>query len=70
MLEKATRKRTDGRKTLPVCLDRELIKNLKRAALDDERNVYEIVEEASRTWLRRRAVKSGRGKPAVRVAGE
>ena len=34
-----------------VYLDGELIKELKKAALDQERNVYEIVEEASRDWL-------------------
>jgi hypothetical protein len=50
---KSARPRTDGRRTLLVYLDGELIKELKRAALDEERNVYEIVEEASRDWLRR-----------------
>jgi hypothetical protein len=51
---KSARPRPDGRKTLLVYLDGELIKNLKKAALDDERNVYEIVEEAARDWLERR----------------
>ena len=31
-----------------------LIKELKKAALDDEMNSYEIVEEATRQWLERR----------------
>ena len=44
---KATRPRTDGRRTLLVYLDGELIKNLKKVALDEEKNVYEIVEEAN-----------------------
>jgi hypothetical protein len=48
------RSRTDGRRSLLVYLDAELIKELKKAALDDERNAYEIVEEAARDWLARR----------------
>ncbi len=46
--------RTDGRKFLLVYLDAELIKELKKVALDDDRNAYEIVEEAAREWLVRR----------------
>jgi hypothetical protein len=53
------RSRKDGRKSLLVYLDAGLIKDLKRAALDDDRNVYDIVEEISRQWLERRA-KRGR----------
>jgi hypothetical protein len=45
--------RADGRRTLLVYLESELIKDLKRAALDEERNVYEIVEDAARDWLKR-----------------
>ena len=55
---KPTRARTDGRRTLLVYLDGDLIKALKKVALDEEKNVYEIVEEASREWLTRRV---GRG---------
>ncbi len=51
---KGARPRTDGRRTLLVYLDGDLIKDLKKAALDDECNVYEVVEDASREWLRRR----------------
>ena len=54
------RPRTDGRKTLLVYLDGDLIKNLKKVALDEERNVYEIVEEAAKDWLARR-----KGAPAT-----
>jgi len=50
----ASRKRGDGRKQLLVYLPPDLIKDLKKAGLDDDRNVYEIVEEASRQWLARR----------------
>ena len=46
-----SRKREDGRKQLLVYLPPELIKDLKKAGLDDERNAYEIVEEALRAWL-------------------
>jgi hypothetical protein len=51
------RVRADGRRSLLVYLDAQLIKNLKKAALDDERNAYEIVEEATRAWLAKRARK-------------
>jgi hypothetical protein len=54
---KMPRSRKDGRKSLLVYLDAGLIKDLKRAALDDDRNVYDIVEEISRQWLERRAKK-------------
>lgn len=43
--------RPDGRKKLVVYLEPELIKNLKKAALDEDRNAYEIAEEAVRDWL-------------------
>lgn len=43
--------RSDGRRTLLVYMDPALIKDLKKAALDEERNVYEIVEDAARDWL-------------------
>jgi hypothetical protein len=48
------RTRRDGRKSLLVYLDADLIKELKKAGLDDNRNVYEIVEEAASDWLVRR----------------
>jgi hypothetical protein len=38
-----------------VYLDADLIKSLKMAALDEERHVYEIVEEATQRWFERRA---------------
>jgi hypothetical protein len=47
----AVRSRADGRKPFLAYLDADLIKNLKKAALDDERNAYEIVEEAVSDWL-------------------
>ena len=54
----ADRVRPDGRRSLLVYLDAQLIKELKKAALDDERNAYEIVEEATRDWLAQRARKA------------
>jgi hypothetical protein len=53
----ADRSRADGRKSLLVYLDAHLIKELKKAALDHDRNAYEIVEEATRDWLAHRGKK-------------
>jgi len=55
---KSPRFRTDGRKSLLLYMDAALIKELKRAALDDDTTSYEIVEEATRLWLARRAKKA------------
>lgn len=53
----ADRARADGRKPFLSYLNADLIKELKKAALDDDTNAYEIVEEAVRAWLARRAKK-------------
>ena len=53
--EKPIREREDGRRPLMTYLDADLIKELKKAALDDDCNVYQIVEEASRDWLAKRS---------------
>jgi hypothetical protein len=55
---KASRSRDDGRKGLFVYLDAVLIKELKKVALDDDTNAYEIVEEAIQQWLARRGKKA------------
>jgi len=55
---KVSRSRSDGRKSLLVYMDAGLIKELKKAALDDDRNAYEIVEETIREWLARRSKKA------------
>jgi hypothetical protein len=47
----SSRARADGRKSLLVYLDPDVIKQLKKAALDEDRNAYEITEEALRDWL-------------------
>jgi hypothetical protein len=49
--KKSGRVRADGRKSLLVYLDEDVIKQLKRAALDEDRTAYEITEEAVRQWL-------------------
>jgi hypothetical protein len=46
-----SRTRADGRRQLLVYLDPEVIKQLKKAALDEDRTAYEITEEAVREWL-------------------
>jgi len=52
-LKISARSRTDGRRTLLVYMNSDLIKEVKKIALDEERNVYEIVEEATFDWLNR-----------------
>ena len=53
-----TRIRTDGRRSLLVYLRPDVIKELKKAALDEDRTAYEITEEAVSEWLAAR--KTGR----------
>jgi hypothetical protein len=55
------RSRPDGRKSLLVYLDPDVIKELKKAALDEDRTAYEITEEAVSAWLAARRA-SGKGK--------
>jgi hypothetical protein len=45
------RQRADGRKSLLVYLHPDIIKQLKKAALDEDRTAYEITEEAISAWL-------------------
>jgi hypothetical protein len=49
--KRLTRTRADGRRSLLVYLHPELIKELKKAALDEDRTAYEITEEAVAAWL-------------------
>lgn len=46
-----SRNRPDGRKQLLVYLDPNVIKEVKKAAVDQDRPVYEIAEEALSAWL-------------------
>jgi hypothetical protein len=50
------RARADGRRPLLVYLDQNVIKRLKKAALDNETTAYEITEIAVREWLANRKV--------------
>ncbi len=51
------RTRADGRKSLRVYLHPDVIKELKKAALDEDRTAYEITEEAVSVWLAARKPK-------------
>lgn len=53
-VEMTTRTRPDGRRSLLVYLDPEVIKQLKKAAVDEDRTAYKITEEAVRDWLRKK----------------
>jgi hypothetical protein len=50
----AARVRSDGRRQFLIYLQPEIILELKRAALDQDRPAYEVAEEAIREWLRTR----------------
>jgi hypothetical protein len=50
-LKPVARLRPDGRKSLLVYVDPEVIKRLKKAALDLDMNAYEIAELALKSWL-------------------
>jgi len=54
MAPRSNRPRRDGRKPLLVYLDEALIKELKKVAVDEDCNAYDIVEAATRTWLDKR----------------
>ena len=45
------RARADGRRSLLVYLRPDVIKELKKVALDEDRTAYEITEEAISAWL-------------------
>jgi hypothetical protein len=48
----AVRTRADGRRQLLLYMDPEVVRELKRAALDSDRPAYEIAEEAIREFLK------------------
>jgi hypothetical protein len=50
----AARMRGDGRRQLLIYMLPDVIKDLKRAALDEDRPAYELAEEAIVDWLKRR----------------
>ena len=45
--------RKDGRRPLLVYLPPDMIRDLKKAAVDGDRHVYEIAEDAFAAWLAR-----------------
>jgi hypothetical protein len=49
----AVRIRGDGRRQFLTYLSADLIKELKRAALDEDRPAYELAEEAIRDFLKK-----------------
>ncbi|MBY0255024.1 MAG: hypothetical protein K2X54_27175 [Methylobacterium organophilum] len=53
--------RPDGRRPLYVYLPPDLIVSLKKAALDENRPVYALVEDAVTLMLQARGVKAGQG---------
>jgi hypothetical protein len=50
----AARTRRDGRRQLLIYLAPEVVKDLKRAALDEDRPAYLLVEEAILEMLKKR----------------
>jgi hypothetical protein len=48
------RPRADGRRALLLYMTPDLIKGLKKEALDEDRTAYEIVEELVGQWLTNR----------------
>ncbi len=54
----SARKRADGRRQLLVYLPPAVIKEVKKAAVDEDTTASAIAEEALRAWLARRTAKS------------
>jgi hypothetical protein len=50
-----SRKRADGRRQLLVYIAPEVIKDVKKVAVDDDTTASSITEEALKDWLKRRA---------------
>ena len=50
----AARARSDGRRQLLIYMTPDVVKDLKRAALDLDRPAYELAEEAILEWLKKR----------------
>jgi|tagenome__1003787_1003787.scaffolds.fasta_scaffold20062697_2 predicted transcriptional regulator len=52
-------RRKDGRRSLLVYMESDLIKELKKLAVDREVTVFSIVEDAVRDWVRRQEKRDG-----------
>jgi hypothetical protein len=50
----APRSRDDGRRQLLIYMKQDIIKDLKRAAIEDGRPAYELAEEAILDFLRKK----------------
>jgi hypothetical protein len=50
----AARMRGDGRRQLLIYMLPDVVKDLKRAALEEDRPAYLLAEEAILDWLKRR----------------
>lgn len=48
-----------GKKQVLVIMDRGVIKEVKMAALDDDRKMSHVFEEAAREWLAKRKARKG-----------
>ncbi|BAQ45813.1 hypothetical protein [Methylobacterium aquaticum] len=57
------RQRTDGRRQLLVYLPPAVIKEVKKAAVDEDTTASSITEEALKDWLKRRTAKSASQAP-------
>jgi hypothetical protein len=43
-----------------VYIEPELVKNVKKTALDEDRPAYEIVDDALKDWMEAKAQKNGK----------
>jgi len=63
------RVRDDGRQSLLVYMEASLIRDLKKAAIDEQCNAYEIVEAATRKWLADRSAPEVKPKKSKSLSG-
>lgn len=57
MPDEEKKKRDDGRRQLTTFMDPEVLKELKMAAIAEDKKAYECVEEAVVAWLKARKTK-------------
>jgi hypothetical protein len=50
-----------GKRQMLVIMDQQVIKEAKMAALEDDRKMSHVVEEATREWLAKRKARKGTG---------
>jgi hypothetical protein len=49
----------EGKKQMLIIMDQELIKDVKKAAIDDNEKMSHVMEEAAREWLARWKARRG-----------